>query len=735
MAADAFVAGFLRCCREQGLSPGVTRLRIKQAALLSPELADVLAGLVKQADGGLGVAADLAANKPAAVATPKAAPAGPLSMPSRASLLTGKMPTPAPAPAPAPPKPTVASVKAERPGFWGQVGDSVGGMFGRAGQTIRGATHAVSGSLLTVGADIANGLGGDDDYWGAMADSGHKSTMAGLSNIGHQFSWKQPTDAAGYSQPGHNPIDKNMAANAAEMVRANKPVLGMSPQTAVKTMYGTEELGNQAGQAAAFAGASKLLPGALAATGPAATTGEKLVRGGRAVSQHVVKPFLDAQAIQPLATIAHSVADQVPVGGGNTLATPVHAIGQKLDELPLPTVAKAGIGYGMSRLVPGSGRLANAGRAAANYAPWVAQPEDIATRDGLVPFETVASHRWDRTDLSTPEGLAQSGLTPPTPEQLAQPDVQQAFAKKLESLSTYVQSNGGNMAPEQLHGAVSAFNSGQGALYQAQTGEPAADVAVRVEQTGPEPADVARAAQTVGIEPTAEQATTVQPAAGQQSPGQQGGDPSVVDDNPFTAFQTHFNQLDPQSQTMMIIGVPLAIIGLLGGGAPLAAIGGLLGAAGYFGGQPGDPAQTGQQGGPEQPAGDASVLTNPAEAVTNAAPGEVATPDTTAASAAPGADFQTALSQVGTDPVRAGQLWSQHRADPANRQQMVQAMLRTMRQRDAAKTGLFDMKDETKLRMADPKNAAHRQQFQKATGLAVSDQEIAEIMAALQAAK
>lgn len=193
------------------------------------------------------------------------------------------------------------------------------------------------------------------------------------------------------------------------------------------------------------------------------------------------------------------------------------------------------------------------------------------------------------SNFSNLPDVVQNAMRPPV-DLRDNPQAVKQYEATVAGFKTHVVDRLSTMAPEELQGAANTLISAQLALANAR-GEDPKQMMLRVAGGQLTVDDTTTAAKNVGIgtEQQGDIGGSVLDGTGQQGSGtgNQQGDTSVLDGigDLFPEFSQHFQSLDPQSQMLMILGVPLAMIGVLGGGAPLAAIGGLLGFVGWHGGK------------------------------------------------------------------------------------------------------------------------------------------------------
>ena len=266
----------------------------------------------------------------------------------------------------------------------------------------------------------------------------------------------------------------------------------------------------------------------------------------------------------------------------------------------------------------------------------------------------------ENVDWNNLSPIMTSVLQPPPRDQLARPEIWDSYKGQLDAIDANITKNFDALSPDGLAKLSPQIVDGRKALYDAAGGDAAA-TQDRLTAGGVTDADAAAAAKKLNIPVINTQENA---GGGQEQQREETGDTSVLDGigDLFPEFSQHFQSLDPQSQMLMILGVPLAMIGVLGGGAPLAAIGGLLGFAGWHGGKV--PWVT-----PGAKGADGTTSTAAGDAATTAADG---TPQT--ATPLDDAGFSQALSTLTPgDKKTAGVLWSNNYSEPDRRTAMWQA--------------------------------------------------------------
>lgn len=331
LTKSALVRGFIEKCAAADLDPVATYDAVRDAMQLHPAVADEFekCGMEKKAIGsgnGLYLPGVTPGNNSGYVNSPKpAAPkftSSPMSSPSRAALLTGKMPTPAPASQramPAAPKPSTPSPPAQaqtpRPpdptGWSSGVGENTYNV-------VRGVPTALGAGLGTVGTGLWSGVtrltdwSGLTDDWTTPADAATKTMTdavhSGWANTVAGISGTKPELVANEMRKGAYPD----AVPVSEMRKNHNRMLHDAGQ------------GEQAGYYNMLTGtsdtAAEMIPAAVTRKVPGLGGVSNMVLGTQAIQSPVgeaivptaTEGFSTLTGQEPISTLPQRIAEQTP---------------------------------------------------------------------------------------------------------------------------------------------------------------------------------------------------------------------------------------------------------------------------------------------------------------------------------------------------------------------------------------------------------------------------------------
>lgn len=314
LTKSALVRGFIEKCAAADLAPHVAYEAVLDAMRVHPAIADEFekCGMEKAAIGsgnGLFLPGVTSGNNSGYANSPKpATPAPkltspPMSSPSRATLLTGKLPTPAATPKPPTPAPAPAPQAPQRsmypPNYTPPPNRSVLGQgLTNSGNVLKGGVTSLASGLGTMGGLLGQAVGHTTDWlgatkgWGETADnftsqmmdnvhSGVGTAWAGVTNDDPQLvAWRMR--GAGYDNA--KPVDQMRQDHLRQLHEGNGvdlPLIGhVSPETAGGAYNSLTRTGDTAAQMAvggkmfgrtgmaipALMGTPGELPGAIAET-------------------------------------------------------------------------------------------------------------------------------------------------------------------------------------------------------------------------------------------------------------------------------------------------------------------------------------------------------------------------------------------------------------------------------------------------------------------------------------